>query len=108
MLKYSLIVLIGVGLLLYQVPLGLGWLLGNLCLSILAFVRGRFYKELLSDDAFQTGRYIAYIIFVFAILWLPLGLSFVFPSIISAYSLAASYIVDRFLLFLKGGATRAS
>lgn len=108
MLKYSLIVLIGVGLLLYQLPLGLGWLLGNLCLSILAFVRERFYKELLSDDAFQTRRYVAYIIFVFVILWLPLGVAFVIPNFISAYSLAASYIVDRFLMFLKGGVARAS
>lgn len=108
MLKYSLIGLVGIVLMFFEVPWGLGWLLGWLCLSILAFVRERFYAQLLSDEAFQTKRYIGYIIFVFAILWLPLGLAFLFPNVINAFSLAASYLLDRLLQFVKGSAKHAN
>lgn len=108
MLKYLINGLIGVVLFFIEIPLGIGWLLGITCLSILAFVRERFYAELLSQSQFHTGRYVSYIAFVFVILWLPLGLAFFFPNVISAYSLAASYLLDRLVLFLKGSVKHAS
>lgn len=108
MLKYTLIGASGIALSFYEVPWGLGWLLGWLCLSILAFFRERFYTVLLSDEAFRTGQYIGYIIFVFAILWLPLGLAFVFPNVINAFALAASYLIDRLFKFVKGSAVHAN
>ena len=108
MLKNSVIGLVGIGLLIYQVPWGLGWLLGWLCLSILAFFRERFYTVLLSDEAFHTGRYIGYIVFVFVILWLPLGLAFFFPNVINAFALAASYLLDRLFQFMKGSVKHAN
>ena len=108
MLKYGLMGLIGVILLIYDIPLGLGWVLGFTCLSVLAFVRKRYYAQLLGESKFQTRGYVLYIIFVFAILWLPLGLAFVFPNVINAFSLAASYLLDRLFLFLKGSAKHAS
>lgn len=108
MLKYALMGLIGVLLLIYNIPMGLGWLLGFTCLSVLAFVRKRYYVQLLGESQFQTKGYIRYIVFVFVILWLPLGLAFVFPHIINAFSLAASYLLDRLFLFLKGSVKHAS
>ena len=101
-IKIPLIILVAVGLFLYAPPLALGWLLGFMCLGILAQVRERFYSTILDGEHFKVASYIGYILFVFVILWLPLGLAFFFPKVISAYSLAASYIIDRFLLFVSG------
>lgn len=108
MLFKSLMGLIGLGLLIYDIPLGLGWFLGSICLAVLASVRERYYGKLLGEESFRARGYIAYIIFVFVILWLPLGLAFVFPKVISAYSLAASYLLDRLFLFLKGSVKHAN
>ena len=101
-IKLFVIAIITAGLFLYHIPSGLGFLLGSTVLGVLGFVRVRFYDDLLNQDNFVLSKYVGYLGFVFFILWMPLGLAFVFPEVVGPFALAAAYIFDRLWNFLSG------
>ncbi|CAM3497929.1 hypothetical protein G7061_03215 [Erysipelothrix sp. HDW6B] len=82
--------------------LGLGWLIGWTSLLTLEHFRNLFYNIILDEQQFTVKKYVGYIIFVFVILWLPLLLAFMFPAWINPYAIAATYLLDRLLLFMTG------
>lgn len=86
----------------FDLPNGLGFILGSVIVQGLAIVRNRYYKVLLNSDSFQSKSYIAYIFFMFVALWLPLGVAFFAPLVIGPFGYAGAILLDRMILYLKG------
>ena len=99
-LKIVLALLGTVSFLFIDSSLSLGWLIGWIALSILTFVRERYYSIVLTEEDFSVGRFIGYIFFVFVILWIAPILAFIFPKVINPFSLIAAYFIDRFILYI--------
>ncbi|CAM3601534.1 hypothetical protein ERUR111494_02225 [Erysipelothrix urinaevulpis] len=79
---------------------GLAWIVGWSSLIVLSYFREKYYSIILTEASFSVGKYIAYIVFVFVILWIPPVLAFMFPTVLNPYVLVSAYFIDRFILFV--------
>lgn len=100
-LTIILAILGSLGLLFFDFTLSLGWFVGWMSLLVLSYVRNAYYSSILNEDDFSVRRYIAYIVFVFVILWVGPIVAFIYPEVINPFSLIATYFIDRFILYIR-------
>ena len=95
-----LLSLIGIPLLFWKVPIGLGWIVGQTVMTLLVVAREAFYSKLLTDDKFTMQQYYMYVLFTMILIAGPLLLSFFFQEILEPFAIFASYFLDRMLTFV--------
>lgn len=99
-IKITLALLGTLGFLFLDLSFSLGWLLGWIALFALSFFRERYYSIVLTEKDFSVKRYLAYILFVFVILWIAPILAFIFPKVLNPFALIAAYFIDRFITYI--------
>lgn len=101
-MKYSVVALfIGIALMFVSLPIGGGFIVGVIALSVLKFLRKKFYTVILEQETFNVRQYIGYVIMTMILIIGPLGLSFFIQDIISPYSVFAVFFLDRIYLYLS-------
>lgn len=97
---YGILGLLGLPLMFYNLPIGLGWLVGHVVMVVLVFARDRFYDILLSGSEFRISQYASYIVFILGLISIPLLISFFFEQIMNPYAIFGAYFLDRIVHFV--------
>ncbi len=71
-------------------------------LGFLTLIRNQFYTKIFNMESFKMGLMVGYSLFVLAIMFVPLGLAFLFPTVINPYFMAGTIIVERVYKFITG------
>ena len=73
-----------------------------LALGFLTLIRNQFYTKIFNMESFKMSVIAAYSLFVIAVMFVPLGLAFLFPKVINPYFMAATIIAERLYKFISG------
>lgn len=94
------IMLLGLGSFYWGAPLGIGWILGWIFITLLRIYRIPLLDKIIGDFSnFSSLKYSLYLLGVFLWIAIPLGLSIIFPDQISFYTIFAAYLLDRFISY---------
>lgn len=97
-----LLAILGLPALFISIPVGTGWIIGNLIMALLYFSRVRFYDKLLDGSKFKMSQYGAYIFYTIVLIAGPLLFSFFYPKVMEPFAIFAAYFVSRILTFVQG------
>lgn len=97
---YVFLLLAGLPLLVWNYPIAIGWMIGQLVMTILVTARTAFYEKILVGSNFKMNQYVSYVLFTIALIAGPLLFSFFFRELIEPLAVFAAYFVSRILTFL--------